>query len=58
MFNNKLENWAAPQSKNVKSIDPTTFIIKPVVRQDRYNRSSKWRKLQSKPIKGTNSECY
>jgi len=60
MFSNSkvIENWSAPQSKCIKSVDPTTFIVKPVIKEDRYIRSNKWRKRQSIPIKGTNSECY
>jgi hypothetical protein len=60
MFSNSkvIENWSAPQSKVVRSIDPTTFIVKPVVKENRYMRSNKWRKRKSIPITGTNSECY
>lgn len=57
-MHNTYHNWSAPQAKIVKSIDPQSFIVKPVVREDKYIRSGRWRKRKSIPIKGTDSECY
>lgn len=52
------KDWAAPQNKGINSIDMSSIVFKPTIKDNPYLRTPTYRKRVSIPIKGTNSECY
>jgi len=50
--------WSAPQKKQIKSVDISAVIYKPQRKEDKYIRSSTYRKQASISLKGTNAEIY
>ena len=52
------QDWAAPQNKGINSIDMSSIVFKPTIKDNPYLRTPTYRKRVSIPIKGTNSECY
>ena len=54
----KKQNWKAPQSKEIRSIDISAILFKPSTKSNPYLRTPTYRRKQSVPMTGTNSECY
>jgi len=55
---NKKQNWSAPQSKEIRSIDISAILFKPAPKSNPYLRTPTYRRKRSVPMTGTNSECY
>jgi len=51
-------NWEAPQQKQIKSVDISAVVLKPVFKENPYIRTPTYRKTRSISLKGTNSEVY
>lgn len=55
---NSANIWAAPQRKDIKSVDVSAVVFKQVTAVNPYLRTPTYRKQRSIRIVGTNSECY
>jgi hypothetical protein len=52
------DNWAAPQRKEIKSVDVSTVVYKPSIKMNPYLRTPTYRRQKSVSMLGTNSEVY
>jgi len=55
---NSVNRWAAPQRRDIKSVDVSAVIYKQVTALNPYLRTPTYRKQRSIRMVGTNSECY
>lgn len=55
---NSANRWAAPQRKDIKSVDVSAVVFTQVTAVNPYLRTPTYRKQRSIPMVGTNSECY
>jgi len=51
-------NWEAPQRKQIKSVDISAVVFRPVLKENPYLRTPTYRRAKSISLKGTNSEVY
>ena len=52
------DSWAAPQRKQIKSVDVSAVVYKPAMKMNPYLRTPTYRKQKSVSMLGTNSEVY
>lgn len=58
MQNKSNDDWSAPQRKDIKSVDVSAVVFKPVFKMNPYLRTPSYRKQKSVRMRGTNSEIY